>query len=579
MAKNLLNYRKMSNTFQDLLDIMQKLRSPRGCPWDREQNFNSLLPYLLEESYEYIDAVQNGNTKLMAEELGDVFLQVVFHAQIAKEEGKFTIDDVIKAICEKMVRRHPHVFGSENLGTSAEVLKKWEEIKDSEKEEVPKSAMDKVPRSMVALSRAQELSRRAAKVGFDWNDSKPVLDKVKEEIEEFELEKNGSLEAEEEFGDILFALVNLARHKGINAETALARANAKFEKRFRQVEILAGGKPQNFTLEELDKFWNKAKAMMKTAYISIYEAAEILKKNGIVAIPTETVYGLAGNALSETAVAKIFAAKERPFFDPLIVHIAEFGELENLAAEIPKNAKLLAEKFWPGPLTLILPKKEKVPNLTTGGLSTVAVRMPQKQITRELIKLAGFPLAAPSANMFQHLSPTSAEHVVEQLNGRIDGIVNGGVCEVGIESTVVGFESGTPVIYRPGAVTKEMIAECLGHGVLDMEYENNFQFKLPSPGLLKKHYSPNTPLCFELPNEIPPSSGLLAFGKLPANANGFAKILNLSENANPTEAAANLYGMLHKLDSYGLNKIFTMLLPETGLGNAVNDRLIKASGG
>jgi MazG family protein len=251
---------KMPYAFQDLLNIMQKLRSREGCPWDKEQNFNSLLPYLLEESYEYIDAVQNGNAKLMAEELGDVLLQVVFHAQIAKEEGKFTIDDVIKAICEKMVRRHPHVFGNESLGTSAEVLKKWEEIKDGEKEEVPKSAMDKVPRSMVALSRAQELSRRAAKVGFDWNDPKPVLEKIKEEIEEFEAEKNGSLEAEEEFGDILFALVNLARHKGINTETALARANAKFEKRFRQVEILAGGKPQNFTLEELDTFWNEAKA-------------------------------------------------------------------------------------------------------------------------------------------------------------------------------------------------------------------------------------------------------------------------------------------------------------------------------
>ncbi len=250
------------NTFNNLLEIMQRLRSADGCPWDREQNFNSLLPYLLEESYEYIDAVQSENLKDMVEELGDVLLQVVFHSQIAKEEGKFTIDDVIEGICEKMVRRHPHVFGSESLGTSKEVLKKWEEIKSEEKKEKPVSAMDKVPRSMVALSRAQELSRRAAKVGFDWNDSKPVLEKVKEEIGEFEAEEVGSLKAEEEFGDILFALVNLARHKGINAETALARANAKFEKRFRQVEIMAGGNPQNFTLEELDKFWEKAKKML-----------------------------------------------------------------------------------------------------------------------------------------------------------------------------------------------------------------------------------------------------------------------------------------------------------------------------
>jgi L-threonylcarbamoyladenylate synthase len=313
-------------------------------------------------------------------------------------------------------------------------------------------------------------------------------------------------------------------------------------------------------------------------YISIDKAAEILKKNGIVAIPTETVYGLAGNALSETAVAKIFAAKERPFFDPLIVHIADFNELENLAAEIPENAKLLAEKFWPGPLTLVLPKKEKVPNLTTGGLSTVAVRMPKKQIARELIKLAGFPLAAPSANMFQHLSPTSAEHVAEQLSGRIDGIVDGGVCEVGIESTVVGFENALPVIYRPGAITKEMVMETLiENGELRME--NNSQFiGNVSPGMLKKHYSPNAPLCLELPSEVPLNSGLLAFGELPANANGFAKILNLSESANPTEAAANLYGMLHKLDSCGLDRIFATLLPEMGLGNAINDRLLRARG-
>ncbi|MDR2554812.1 MAG: threonylcarbamoyl-AMP synthase [Fibromonadaceae bacterium] len=304
-------------------------------------------------------------------------------------------------------------------------------------------------------------------------------------------------------------------------------------------------------------------------HISIEKAAEILKRNGIVAIPTETVYGLAGNALNETAVAKIFAAKERPFFDPLIVHIAEFGELENLAAEIPQNAKLLAEKFWPGPLTLVLPKKERVPDLTTGGLSTVAVRMPKKQITRDLIKLAGFPLAAPSANMFQHLSPTNAEHVAEQLSGRIDGIVDGGVCEIGIESTVVGFENALPVIYRPGAVTYEMIAEI---SQLDKSVGN------ASPGMLEKHYSPNTSLCLELPGEVPPNSGLLAFGELPANANGFAKIFNLSQNANPTEAAANLYGMLHKLDSCGLDKIFATLLPETGLGNAINDRLLKARG-
>jgi len=308
-------------------------------------------------------------------------------------------------------------------------------------------------------------------------------------------------------------------------------------------------------------------------YLSIGKAAEVLKNGGIVAIPTETVYGLAGNAFDEITVAKIFAAKERPFFDPLIVHIAEFEELENLTAEIPKNAKLLAEKFWPGPLTLVLPKKDGVPNLTTGGLSTVAVRMPKKQIARDIIKLAGFPLAAPSANMFQHLSPTSAEHVFEQLGKRIDGIVDGGACEVGIESTVIGFEDETPVIYRPGAVTREMIEHPVSFAATPLKEGN-----LISPGMLEKHYSPNTPLCLELPSEVPANSGLLAFGELPTNSEKFAKILNLSENGDLIEAAANLYGMLHKLDSHGLGKIFAMLLPKEGLGSAINDRLLKARG-
>jgi L-threonylcarbamoyladenylate synthase len=309
-------------------------------------------------------------------------------------------------------------------------------------------------------------------------------------------------------------------------------------------------------------------------YISINEAAKILKQGGIVAIPTETVYGLAGNAFNETAVARIFAVKERPFFDPLIVHIAEIEEIENLAAEIPKNAKLLAEKFWPGPLTLVLPKKESILNLTTGGLSTVAVRMPQKHIARDIIKLAGFPLAAPSANMFQHLSPTSAEHVLEQLGGKIDGIVDGGTCDVGVESTVIGFENETAIIYRPGSITEEMIADVLD---LDKPPNPKPQTPNPSPGMLKKHYSPNTRLCLGLPSEVPPNCGLLAFGKLPENAVNFTKTLNLSASENLTEAAANLYGMLHELDSCGLSKIYANLLPPVSLGVAINDRLTKAA--
>jgi len=308
--------------------------------------------------------------------------------------------------------------------------------------------------------------------------------------------------------------------------------------------------------------------------ISISRAVEILKQGGIVAIPTETVYGLAGNAFNETAVAKIFAVKERPFFDPLIAHIAEFNEIETLAENIPKDAKTLADAFWPGPLTLVLNKKNSVPNLTSGGLSTIAVRMPRHEIAREIIKQAGFALAAPSANMFQHLSPTSAKHVLEQLGERIDGIVDGGACEVGLESTVVGFENEVPVIYRPGAVTKEMI-ESLGYKVCSVASSVNS--KLPSPGMLEKHYSPNTSLSLGLPVNVPQNSGLLAFGELPANSGSFAKILNLSVNGNLVEAASNFYEMLHQLDTLGLSKIFAVKLPETGLGVAMNDRLAKAA--
>jgi L-threonylcarbamoyladenylate synthase len=311
--------------------------------------------------------------------------------------------------------------------------------------------------------------------------------------------------------------------------------------------------------------------------ISVCEAVEILKQGGIVAIPTETVYGLAGNAFNEKAVAKIFAAKERPFFDPLIAHIAEFSELETLAKDIPESAKILAKEFWPGPLTIVLNKKDNVPDLTSGGLSTIAVRMPRHEIAREIIKQAGFALAAPSANMFQHLSPTSAQHVLEQLGNRIDGIVDGGVCEVGVESTVVGFENETPIIYRPGAVTKEII-EGLGFKVNSPLLEGCPKGGMYSPGMLKKHYSPDTPLIFYFRNlNIPQNSGLLAFGNLPENANEFAKVLNLSASADATEAAANVYGMLHELDSLGLNRIFAVKLPDAGLGVAVNDRLAKAA--
>lgn len=246
---------------------MKRLRAPNGCPWDREQNIRTLLPYLIEESCEYIDAAQANDKAHMCEELGDVLLQVVFHAQVASEQGDFSIDQVVESICEKMIRRHPHVFGNAIAEDSNAVLRNWERIKASEKNNIgmaDKSAMDKVSKSLPPLARAQELQRRAAKVGFDWNQEAPVFEKIFEEITEFREEmqaqnKNDD-KIEEEFGDILFSLVNWARHLGLNASTALMRSNSKFDRRFRQVENLAKGQDmKSMGLEKLDALWDQVK--------------------------------------------------------------------------------------------------------------------------------------------------------------------------------------------------------------------------------------------------------------------------------------------------------------------------------
>ena len=267
----------MKYTFQDLLNIMATLRSPEGCPWDREQTHHSLLPYLVEESHEYIDAAQVNDKAHMAEELGDVLFQVVFHSQVAKENGDFSIDDVVQGICEKMVRRHPHVFGDAKVDNSTGVVRQWERIKAQEKNNISmagKSAMDKVSKSLPTLARAQEIQRRAAKVGFDWVEAEPVFDKAVEEFSEFRTEmqaaspENRNIERmEDEFGDIMFSLVNVARHCGFNAALALERANSKFERRFRKVESMCreqGKEMKEVGLEGLQEMWKQAKAEAKS---------------------------------------------------------------------------------------------------------------------------------------------------------------------------------------------------------------------------------------------------------------------------------------------------------------------------
>ena len=266
----------MKYKFEDLVDILKCLRAEDGCPWDRAQDTHTLLPYLVEESSEFIDAALDEDKAHMCEELGDVLLQVVFHSQVCKESGDFNIDDVVQGICKKMVRRHPHVFGDAHVDTASDVSRRWEKIKAQEathRNDANKSVMDKVSKSMPTLARTQDIIRRVAKVGFDWGEPGPVFDKAQEEFNEFraEMEKISPEDAnidhlEEEFGDIMFSLVNVARHCGFNADVALRRANAKFDKRFREVERLAQGegKPlKDIGLEGLQKLWKKAKSNLE----------------------------------------------------------------------------------------------------------------------------------------------------------------------------------------------------------------------------------------------------------------------------------------------------------------------------
>ena len=276
MWDGLVIFHFMKYKFEDLVDILKRLRAEDGCPWDRAQDTHTLLPYLVEESSEFIDAALDEDKAHMCEELGDVLLQVVFHSQVCKESGDFNIDDVVQGICEKMVRRHPHVFGDAHVDTASDVSRRWEKIKAQEathRNDANKSVMDKVSKSMPTLARTQDIIRRVAKVGFDWGEPGPVFDKAQEEFNEFraEMEKISPEDAnidhlEEEFGDIMFSLVNVARHCGFNADVALRRANAKFDKRFREVERLAQGEGKSLKdigLEGLQKLWKKAKSNLE----------------------------------------------------------------------------------------------------------------------------------------------------------------------------------------------------------------------------------------------------------------------------------------------------------------------------
>lgn len=251
----------MYKNLEELIETVKKLRSPGGCQWDREQTHKSLRPNMLEEAYEAVDAIDDSDMKHLKEELGDVLLQVVLHSQIASEEGTFNLDDVAKELNEKLIRRHPHVFGDIEVNSTQEIVDNWEKIKKKEKTHRT-SIMDGISRSQAALMSAQKISKRAVKVGFEWDCEKTLYECVFSEIQEFqEACKNSTPEhAEEEMGDILFAIVNLARWNKIDAEQALLKSNKKFIKRFKKMEELATKPLTEYSFEEFDALWKEAKA-------------------------------------------------------------------------------------------------------------------------------------------------------------------------------------------------------------------------------------------------------------------------------------------------------------------------------
>ena len=255
-----MNMNMNHKNLEELIEVIAKLRAPDGCPWDREQTHYSLRPNMLEEAYEAVDAIDDNDMKHLREELGDVLLQVLLHSQIASEEGVFDIDDVSKELKDKLIHRHPHVFGNANIKTAEDVKKEWDKLKAEEKTERV-SAMDGLSRAQAALIAAQKISKRAVKQGFEWPDEETLYECIMSEFDEFKQAKkeNDKSHMEEEFGDILFATVNLARWNKIDAEQALLKANKKFEKRFRKMEELATKPLTEYSIEEYDKLWKQAK--------------------------------------------------------------------------------------------------------------------------------------------------------------------------------------------------------------------------------------------------------------------------------------------------------------------------------
>mgnify|MGYP006284173845 CR=1 FL=1 len=313
---------------------------------------------------------------------------------------------------------------------------------------------------------------------------------------------------------------------------------------------------------------------MKTEIGSdINKARQLLCEGETVAIPTETVYGLAAHGLDAEAIARIFQAKNRPTFDPLILHIGSIEQLETIAREIPEKAHQLAREFWPGPLTIVLKKNTVVPDLATSGMKTVGIRMPRHPMTAQLLQEIDFPLAAPSANPFGYISPTSAEHVYKQMSGRIPYILDGGTCTVGLESTIIDLSTESPKVLRKGGISVEKIEALIG----PLEVLEKSSSNPRAPGMLESHYAPKIPLILgNIPFLAEKNSykeiRVLGF-KSTYGYDGYA----LSTSGDLTEAAKNLFSTMRKLDAEKADMILAELVPDEGLGKAINDRLKRAA--
>jgi len=296
-----------------------------------------------------------------------------------------------------------------------------------------------------------------------------------------------------------------------------------------------------------------------------------LRAGRLVAFPTETVYGLGADATDEHAVAAIFAAKDRPRFNPLIVHVPGLAAAEAIAV-FDERTRHVTAHFWPGPLSLVLPRRPEagLSLLASAGLDTVAVRAPAHAVAQALLRAAGRPIAAPSANRSGHVSPTAAAHVAGELGGLVDLILDGGNCPVGLESTVLDLSGAVPALLRPGAVTLEQLTDLLGPIAGPGDAETR------SPGMLAHHYAPSLPLRL-MASEARPGEAVLAFGG--AAPPGFAEVLWLSRSGDLAEAAANLFALLRQLDRPSFTGIAVVPIPEEGLGRAINDRLRRAAVG